>query len=219
MPKHLASRARPPADRTGAPAGRHAFRPGGHRRVDAAQARRGARGTRRRGHAFTRAAAQGEWCGHGGDHHFAPHQGCPGGGLCRGLPDEGRIRQHRASPARRRRREGRRGRENFVPGRGDAGCGLQGAAGDPRDPAHHRPQPGRKIPGPAEIQPRPHRSGPAGQARPGHRPGRRGSAGRAGALAPHQEQPGPDRRARGGQDRHRGGSGPADRGQAMCPRP
>ena len=35
---------------------------------------------------------------------------------------------------------------------------------------------------------------------------------------PHQEQPGPDRRARRGQDRHRRGAGPADRRTATCPK-
>ena len=50
-----------------------------------------------------------------------------------------------------------------------------------------------------------------GQAGPGHRPRRRDPPGDAGALPPHQEQPGADRRARRGQDRHRGGPGPAHR--------
>ena len=39
-----------------------------------------------------------------------------------------------------------------------------------------------------------------------------------GALAPHQEQPGADRRAGRRQDRHRGGPGPAHRARATCPR-
>ena len=43
----------------------------------------------------------------------------------------------------------------------------------------------------------------AGQARPGDRPRRRDAPRRAGAVAAHQEQPGPDRRARRGQDRDR----------------
>ncbi len=52
---------------------------------------------------------------------------------------------------------------------------------------------------------------PQGQARSGHRP-RRGDPPRdPGAVAPHQEQPGADRRARRRQDRHRRGPGAAHR--------
>ena len=62
-----------------------------------------------------------------------------------------------------------------------------------------------------EVHHRPHRARPPGQARPGDRP-RRGNPPRdPGAAAPHQEQPGADRRARRGQDRHRRGPGPAHR--------
>ena len=46
---------------------------------------------------------------------------------------------------------------------------------------------------------------PRGQARPGHRARRRDPPGDPGAVAPHQEQPGADRRTRGRQDRHRRG--------------
>ena len=52
-----------------------------------------------------------------------------------------------------------------------------------------------------------------GEARSGHRPRRRDPPGDPGALAPHEEQPGADRRARRGQDGHRGGPGAADRGR------
>ena len=52
---------------------------------------------------------------------------------------------------------------------------------------------------------------PRRQARPGHRPGRRDPPGGAGAVPADQEQPGPDRRARRRQDRHRRGAGAADR--------
>ena len=51
----------------------------------------------------------------------------------------------------------------------------------------------------------------AGQARPGHRPRRGDPPRHPGALAPHQEQPGADRRAGRRQDRHRRGAGPAHR--------
>ncbi|GIU88932.1 MAG: hypothetical protein KatS3mg010_0031 [Acidimicrobiia bacterium] len=45
------------------------------------------------------------------------------------------------------------------------------------------------------------------EARPGHRARARDRARHAGAVAPHQEQPGPHRRAGRGQDRHRRGPG------------
>ena len=51
----------------------------------------------------------------------------------------------------------------------------------------------------------------AGQARPGDRPRRRDPPRHPGAAAPHQEQPGADRRARRRQDRHRRGPGAAHR--------
>ena len=57
-----------------------------------------------------------------------------------------------------------------------------------------------------------------GQARPGHRPRRRDPPGDPGALAPHQEQPGADRRARRRQDRHRRGAWPGASSKATCPR-
>ena len=46
---------------------------------------------------------------------------------------------------------------------------------------------------------------PRGQARPGHRAGQGDRAGHAGAVPPHQEQPGAHRRARRRQDRRRRG--------------
>ena len=51
-------------------------------------------------------------------------------------------------------------------------------------------RPGREIPGPRQICPRPDRPGPERQARPGDRPGRRDPAGHPGPLPPDQEQPG-----------------------------
>ena len=51
------------------------------------------------------------------------------------------------------------------------------------------------------------------QARPGDRARARDRAGHAGAVPPHEEQPGADRRARRRQDRDRRGAGPADRRQ------
>ena len=51
-----------------------------------------------------------------------------------------------------------------------------------------------------------------GQAGPGDRPGRGDRAGHPDPEPPPEEQPLPHRRARRGQDRHRRGPGPADRG-------
>ena len=58
----------------------------------------------------------------------------------------------------------------------------------------------------------------AGQARPGDRPRRGDPPRHPGALAPHQEQPGADRRAGRGQDRHRRGAGPAHRARRRAGR-
>ena len=55
------------------------------------------------------------------------------------------------------------------------------------------------------------------QARPGHRPRRRDPPRDPGALAPHEEQPGADRRARRRQDRDRRGPRAAHRRRATCP--
>ncbi len=79
----------------------------------------------------------------------------------------------------------------------------------PRD----RPEPRGPLPGAGALRPRPDRGRRAGQARPGHRARRRDPARDPGAVSPHEEQPGPDRRARRGQDRHRRGAGSADRGR------
>ena len=55
--------------------------------------------------------------------------------------------------------------------------------------------------------------GPQRQARPGDRPRRGDPPRHAGALAPHQEQPGADRRSGRRQDRHRRGDRAAHRGR------
>ena len=71
--------------------------------------------------------------------------------------------------------------------------------------------PEEPVPGPREVRPRPHRGGPRGQARPGHRPRRGDPPRHPGAVAPHQEQPGAHRRAGRRQDGHRRGPGPPHR--------
>ena len=77
--------------------------------------------------------------------------------------------------------------------------------------AGHRPEPRGQVPGARALRPRPDRAGAQGQARPGHRPRRGDPARHPGPLAPHEEQPGPDRRAGRRQDRHRRGTRPAHR--------
>jgi ATP-dependent Clp protease ATP-binding subunit ClpA len=69
----------------------------------------------------------------------------------------------------------------------------------------------RHLPGAVEVRPRPHRGRRAGQARPGDRPGRGDPACDSGALAAHEEQPRPDRRAGRRQDRDCGRSRSANR--------
>ena len=90
---------------------------------------------------------------------------------------------------------------------------LARAAAGARLGAGDRPQPRGQVPGARAVRPRPHRGRRAGQARPGDRPRRGDPAGHPGPVAPHQEQPGADRRARHRQDRDRRGPGPADRGR------
>lgn len=63
---------------------------------------------------------------------------------------------------------------------------VRGSAGSPA------PTPGH-LPGAGEVLHRPHRAGPRGQARPGHRPRQRDPPRRAGAVPSHQEQPGAHR--------------------------
>ena len=75
----------------------------------------------------------------------------------------------------------------------------------PGDEARQQDPDGR----PARHQP--HRARPGRQARPGHRPREGDRAGHPDPLAPQEEQPGADRRARRRQDGHRRGPRPSDR--------
>ena len=80
-----------------------------------------------------------------------------------------------------------------------------------RRPARHLAGSRGHLPGAREVRPRPDRGGRERQARSGDRP-RRGDPPRdPGALAPHEEQPGADRRARRRQDGDRRGARAADR--------
>ena len=109
----------------------------------------------------------------------------------------GRLRLHRAPPARAGRRPARRARRR--------------AKGRARLAARHLPGSRGLLPGPGEVRPRPDRAGRAGQARPGDRARRRDPPRHPGALTAHEEQPGPDRRARRRQDRDRRGPRAAHR--------
>ena len=78
--------------------------------------------------------------------------------------------------------------------------------------------PGVDLRGARPLRPRPHRAGAQGQARSGDRPRRRSPPRHPGAVAPHEEQPGADRRARRRQDRHRRRPGAADRARRRARR-
>ncbi len=121
-----------------------------------------------------------------------------------GARDGRRVRLDRApSPVARERAAARRRRL----ARPDRRGGRPGPRPAPRD----RSEPRGQVSGAREVRPRPHRGRRAGQARPGHRPRRRGPPRDPGAVKAHEEQPGPDRGAGRGQDRDRRGARPADR--------
>ena len=128
----------------------------------------------------------------------------------RGRPDERPVRLGRAPPARPGE-----GQEPGAAAPRRPGHQREGdpplAPESPRRPDRDRPEPRRQVPGARAVRPRPGRAGPQGQDGPGHRPRLRDPPRGPGALPPDQEQPGPDRRARRGQDRDRRGPGPADR--------
>ena len=88
------------------------------------------------------------------------------------------------------------------PGRRQAGPGS--GAADRRQEVEQAARP---------VRAQPHQARRGGQARPGRRPPERDRAGHADPLAPHQEQPGADRRARRRQDGRRRGPRPAHRHQ------
>ena len=115
----------------------------------------------------------------------------------------------RRQPARRHGRRVRVGRASppgaVGPHRGQARRAARRPAPGAGQPPRHVAEPRGAVPGAREVRPRPHRAGPAGQARPRHRARRGDPPHHPGAVSPHQEQPRAHRRARRGQDRHRGG--------------
>ena len=126
---------------------------------------------------------------------------------------EGRrqLRHGRAAAAGAGDREGQRGRQDFGQGRRHAAESQRrdrGAAQGPHRGFRVRRERLRRA---EEICPRSHAGRARRQARSGHRPRRGNPPHHPGALAPHQEQSGADRRARRRQDRDRRGSGAAHR--------
>ncbi len=133
-------------------------------------------------------------------------------GAGRGAAAAGRVRQHRASA----RRAGDRDRP--LPRR--AAAAAQGATKDALYAAMTQVRGNQRVTSQNPeatyealdpLRPRPHRAGAQRQARSGDRPRRGGPPRHPGAVAPHQEQPGADRRARRRQDRHRRRAGAAHR--------
>ena len=133
-------------------------------------------------------------------------------GRGRGARAQGRVRLRRAPAARHDRRRAARPGSILKRVRRDprpaAGARCRRCAATSASP---RQNPEGDLPGAREVRPRPDAAGRAGQARPGDRPRRGDPPRHPGALAPHQEQPGADRRARRRQDRHRRGPGAAHR--------
>ena len=203
----------PPDDRAGARAVRAPLRPGGRDLSAAAPDRRDAEDGARPGRSGARPDPQGVRAGAGcrradlaGDRRGA-RPGRPGGGDA-----DGRVRLDGASAAGAAR--GRLGCVEDLEGcRSHARRRPVGARRGPRAPARHRPEPRGEVPGAGAVRTRPDRAGPARQARPGHRPRRGDPPDDPGPVASDEEQPGPDRGARRGQDGDRRGTRAAHRGR------
>ena len=122
---------------------------------------------------------------------------------------EGRrlLRHRRAAAAGARHGEGRGDVEDPRRCRRHADGAEPGDQRDPQGP-HRRHRLGRiRLRRAEEIRARPDRGGARRQARPGDRPRRGNPPHHPGALPPHQEQPGADRRAGRRQDGDRRGPG------------
>ncbi len=119
-----------------------------------------------------------------------------------------RVRLDRAPPALARRPRLRR-RRGAAPQRRPQGGHRPRDRVRPRPAPRDRREPRGQVPVAREVRPRPHARRRGGRARPRHRPRRRDPPRHPGPLAPHQEQPRPDRRARRRQDRDRRGPRPA----------
>ena len=198
----------PSADRSGAPPG-GADRAAGRRRArrPAQAAGRPGRGRRRRAAAAGQAA---QGLRRDPRRLLVASPRHPAEGRGRAGPLQGRVRQHRAPAAGAGQRIGPIARRRDAhASRRHLRSRARGADGDPRQPAGHRPEPRGQVPGARALRPRPDRAGAPGQARSGHRPRRGDPPRHPGAVAPHQEQPGADRRARRRQDGRRRGAGAA----------
>ena len=140
-------------------------------------------------------------------------------GVCRSRAHEGRVRQHGAPAARHRGRHAGAGGAAAQSAGRDAGQSAAGAAGRARQPARHRPEPGREVPGAGKVRARSNGTGAQAETRPGYRARRRDTARGSGAVAPHQEQPGSHRRTGRRQDGHCGRPGAAHRRGRRAGRP
>ena len=155
----------------------------------------------------------------------------PGAVAARSPAARPQLHRHRAHPARahprgrgRRRpgaREAGRRPQPGAPAGHPAPVGLpgppgrqggRGRSGRRRSRPAGRAGPGR-LAGARPVRSQPHAARPREEARSGDRAHARARARHAGAQPPHEEQPGPHRRARRRQDGHRRGPGPEDRGQ------
>ena len=193
--------------------------------LDAARHHRG--GGARAGRAHRRPGRRGD---DGPDPVHAAREEGARAGAARGAVPRPQLHRHRAHPARPRARE--RGRRRPHPARL-----RRGRREDPqRDHPHAlRPRPalerragrsrgrrqrsrrGQEVEQAARpVRPQPHQARHRGQARPRGRAPERDRARDADPLAPHQEQPGPDRRARRRQDRRRRGPRPAHQLATRC---
>ena len=130
---------------------------------------------------------------------------------------QGRVRLGRARVDRDARRAGRRV-EDSARSRADARQADGGAQEGSRQSARHLVESRGDLPVAGKIWPRPDQARVGGQNRSGHRTRRGNPARDPGALAPHQEQPGADRRAGRRQDRDRRGPRAANRAAATCPK-
>uniref|UniRef100_A0A0N4ZDF6 TSPc domain-containing protein n=1 Tax=Parastrongyloides trichosuri TaxID=131310 RepID=A0A0N4ZDF6_PARTI len=129
----------------------------------------------------------------------------------RGRQEGGRRLRHHRTPAGRHRQGGRGRRRGAEIRRGHGQEARRSRGRNPQE--QDRRQRGRRgqLRRPETLCPRPDRGGARRQARPRHRPRRGDPTHDPGAGPPDQEQPGADRRARRGQDRHRRGTGTTDR--------
>ena len=129
---------------------------------------------------------------------ISPATAPPAGGRGpRGRRAHRRVHLHRAPPARRCSTAGDSASARILLDAGLTRDGVLAALAEVRGRQRVTDQnPEDDVPGAREVRPRPHRAGAPRQARPGDRPRRGGTPHDPGPVPSHEEQPGPDRRAR-----------------------